>query len=135
METVHDKDNLELNLQVGGLSRDLAMSTMLGMTVLTPLPFPSTLATRRGILYLKRAEVCNRVRPFTGMRLFSPVEGVDHVPVDVESHVDGGVGVVVCPLDIPTSSSLLPILTANAMSNKRLLLKSWFSSLYLSGQK
>ena len=59
METVHDKDNLELNLQVGGLSRDLAMSTMLGMTVLTPLPFPSTLATRRGILYLQRGEVCN----------------------------------------------------------------------------
>ena len=65
--------------------------------------------------------------------MFSPVEGIDHVPVDVESHVDGGVGVVVCPLDIPSSfSSLLPILTANAMSNKRLLLKSWFSSLYLS---
>ena len=67
LETVHDKDNLELNLQVGGLSRDLAMSTMLGMTVLTPLPFPSTLATRRGILYLQMAELCNRVRPPTGM--------------------------------------------------------------------
>ena len=110
------------------------MSTMLGMTVLTPLPFPSTLATRRGILYLQRAEVCkcvNRCAVTTNNRLFSPVEGVDHVPVHIESHVDGGVGVV-CPLDIPSSSSLLPILTANAMSNKRLLLKSWFSSLYLS---
>ena len=42
----------QCNSQVGGLSRDLAMSTMLGMTVLTPFPLPSTLATRRGILYL-----------------------------------------------------------------------------------
>ena len=57
VETVLNNDNFELDLQVGGLSRDLAMSTMLGMTVLTPLPFPSTLATRRGILYLRRADV------------------------------------------------------------------------------
>ena len=45
-----------MNSQVGGLPRERAMSAMLGMTVLMPLPFPSTLAIRRGILYLKRVE-------------------------------------------------------------------------------
>ena len=42
-----------VNLQVGGLPSDLAISAMFGMTVLIPLPFPSTLAMRRGILYLE----------------------------------------------------------------------------------
>ena len=42
---------LKVCLQVGGLARALAMSDMLVMTVLTPLPLPSTLAARRGILY------------------------------------------------------------------------------------
>ena len=42
----------EIYLQVGGLPRALAISTMLGMTVLTPFPLPSTLACNRGILYL-----------------------------------------------------------------------------------
>ena len=39
------------HLQVGGLPRALAMSTMFGMTVLTPFPLPSTLAWSLGILY------------------------------------------------------------------------------------
>ena len=40
------------HLQVGGLPSALAISTMFGMTVLTPLPLPSTLACNLGILYL-----------------------------------------------------------------------------------
>ena len=38
------RDRNKVNSHVGGLAKALAMSTMLGMTVLTPLPLPSTLA-------------------------------------------------------------------------------------------
>merc|ERR1719220_1654549 len=54
-----------------------------------------------------------------------PVEGVDHAPVDVESHV----GVSPLAIRIPSYSSLL--LTANVMSNKRQLIKSCSLLLYL----
>ena len=42
---------VRLNLQVGGLFRALAMSSMLGITVLIPFPRPSILVCNRGILY------------------------------------------------------------------------------------
>ena len=40
----------EFDLHVGGLPMALATSVMLTITVLMPLPLPSTFATNRGIL-------------------------------------------------------------------------------------
>jgi hypothetical protein len=61
------------------------MSGMLGMTVFTPLPLPSTLAMRRGILYLKSASL-EQVTFFDGTLTKLPVEGVLHIAIHVESH-------------------------------------------------